>query len=110
MPYDKQEYGRAWIAVAYQNNRYARRGFPPSQNTLTTRQWLDLQIRDGFRCRYCQKYCEPPVDYLQIDHVIPLSRGGANTIENIVPACRACNRSKGTGDAPVVPNFQTDRI
>ena len=30
-----------------------------------------------------------------IDHVVPISKGGAHSIENIVPACQPCNSSKG---------------
>lgn len=41
------------------------------------------------RCAYCGR--ELP---LSMDHVVPLSRGGSNIIENIVPACKSCNSSK----------------
>ena len=43
------------------------------------------------RCVYCHK--ELP---LTADHMIPLSKGGSDSIENIVPACQSCNSSKGT--------------
>jgi 5-methylcytosine-specific restriction endonuclease McrA len=33
---------------------------------------------------------------IEIDHRIPLTRGGSNLIDNILPACRRCNRRKGT--------------
>lgn len=36
---------------------------------------------------------------LTADRVIPLSRGGSNFIENIVPACGSCNSRKGTRTA-----------
>lgn len=41
-------------------------------------------------------YCKAPVgDAYQVDHVVPLSRGGSNGPENIVIACPFCNQSKG---------------
>lgn len=43
------------------------------------------------QCAYCGATTE-----LQVEHVIPLSRGGLHTIDNIVPACRECNYSKNT--------------
>jgi 5-methylcytosine-specific restriction endonuclease McrA len=41
-------------------------------------------------CAYC--HTAPATD---LDHVIPLSRGGKHTIGNLLPACGRCNRSKG---------------
>ncbi len=29
-----------------------------------------------------------------MDHILPLSRGGSHSIDNVVPACHTCNRSK----------------
>ena len=45
-------------------------------------------LRDGGRCQYCGDKAE------SIDHVIPRSRGGAHTWENVVAACERCNSSK----------------
>ena len=110
MPYNRRDYGWAYNTVKLQKARAVRLGLRLAQNTLTARQWLDCLIAQGWRCAYCGKPHEEHVEELTIDHVLPLKRGGANTSENIVPACRACNRAKGTGDTPVRPNFQTDRI
>lgn len=44
--------------------------------------------RDGHRCQYCGATAE------NIDHVIPRSRGGTHTWENVVAACRPCNTRK----------------
>ena len=44
--------------------------------------------RDGFRCQYCNKPAE------SIDHVVPRSRGGPHTWDNVVAACHGCNRAK----------------
>jgi 5-methylcytosine-specific restriction endonuclease McrA len=44
--------------------------------------------RDGHRCQYCSRGAE------NIDHVLPRSRGGAHTWDNVVASCRACNSRK----------------
>ena len=55
--------------------------------------WLRLVKRFQWRCAYCG---EPPLDAapLQPDHVVPLSRGGAHSEGNILPACPRCNKIK----------------
>ncbi|MBI4729371.1 MAG: HNH endonuclease [Acidobacteria bacterium] len=45
-------------------------------------------VRDSFKCQYCGAAAE------NVDHVIPRSRGGAHTWENVVAACRPCNARK----------------
>ncbi len=44
--------------------------------------------RDGYRCQYCGAAAE------NIDHVVPRSRGGTHTWDNVVAACRRCNTGK----------------
>jgi 5-methylcytosine-specific restriction endonuclease McrA len=44
--------------------------------------------RDGHRCQYCDGPAE------SIDHVVPRSRGGGHTWDNVVAACRPCNVRK----------------
>lgn len=48
-----------------------------------------VMARDGGLCRYCDQ----PGDTL--DHVLPVSRGGGNSPENLVVACKPCNLRKG---------------
>jgi hypothetical protein len=50
--------------------------------------------RDGFTCRYCKRKSEGDPLPLEIDHLIPVSKGGSNDIQNLVTACRDCNRGK----------------
>ncbi|MDT9545773.1 MAG: HNH endonuclease [Chlorobium sp.] len=47
--------------------------------------------RDAFQCQYCGKTDAP----LTIDHIIPRSRGGEDSWENLITACRRCNSKKG---------------
>jgi 5-methylcytosine-specific restriction endonuclease McrA len=49
--------------------------------------------RDGHRCQYCGQ--SRPSRELNVDHVVPLSRGGPSTWENVVCCCVPCNRRKG---------------
>jgi len=49
--------------------------------------------RDQNKCQYCAKEEESKV--LTIDHVLPRSKGGKNTWENLVAACKKCNQKKG---------------
>lgn len=53
----------------------------------------NVMLRDGFQCQYCGG--RPGLTGLNIDHVTPKSRGGSNTWDNLVTACRACNVQKG---------------
>ncbi len=50
--------------------------------------------RDNNQCQYCANYF--PSDKLTMDHVLPKSRGGKNTWENLVAACMKCNQKKGS--------------
>jgi 5-methylcytosine-specific restriction endonuclease McrA len=65
--------------------------------TLTTAEWRTIKAAYGHRCVYCRKKFKR----LTLDHVIPISKGGPHTKENVVPACRRCNSRKYTGPAPV---------
>ena len=60
------------------------------------RVWQLLRLivfeRDGWTCVYCGKRTWE----LTCDHVVPVSRGGSSTLENLVTACLACNLAKAT--------------
>lgn len=43
---------------------------------------------------YCCAYCNTRPDRLDADHVVPLSRGGSNTMTNLLPSCLLCNSDK----------------
>lgn len=50
-----------------------------------------VKKRDKCICQYCGRFDEKG----EVDHVLPLSRGGTDAFTNLVWACRPCNRSKG---------------
>ena len=53
----------------------------------------NVLARDGHICQYCGRHF--PTHLLSIDHVLPRSRSGETTWENVVCACLACNIRKG---------------
>lgn len=69
-------------------SKYRRRAFEAT-GRISERDWSRLVARYESRCAYCGKKCK-----VTLDHVVPLSRGGANTIGNALPACKSCNSSK----------------
>jgi len=52
---------------------------------------LEVFMRDGYACQYCGRETRD----LTLDHVVPRSQGGVHSWENVVSACRLCNRRKG---------------
>jgi len=53
----------------------------------------NIFARDGNRCQFCGKRF--PTSELSLDHVVPRSRGGGMTWENVVCSCVRCNVKKG---------------
>ncbi|MCZ2142637.1 MAG: HNH endonuclease [Ignavibacteriales bacterium] len=61
----------------------------PYRQVILTRK--NILRRDSHRCAYCGKSNIP----LTIDHIIPRSKGGENSWENLISACPKCNSKKG---------------
>jgi hypothetical protein len=85
-------YAGEMVATQVRHLRAARRRkrrMALGQHDLNPEQWTALQIAWG-GCAYCGAIDKP----LQRDCVLPISRGGRYTLDNVVPVCAACNRSK----------------
>jgi len=53
---------------------------------------FDVLSKFNFKCSYCG--VDAVKSALEIDHIIPISRGGSNDFINLVTACKSCNRGK----------------
>ncbi len=56
----------------------------------------NILLRDSYQCQYCGKTDLP----LTIDHMLPRSRGGDNSWENLITACPRCNSKKRKPNPP----------
>lgn len=80
-------YQREAKAVKRHNERAVTAG---CEATLTISQWLETLERYNWSCAYCG---DP---YAELEHEIPIVRGGGTTAINCVPSCRPCNRTKSS--------------
>ncbi len=116
---ENPEIVRAWNRKAYLKNRdsilarvkkYSKENPQVATNTAHKRRaaimrtdvgdmdeilkWMQLvKSKPDFICQYCK--LEFPTAKLHFDHVVPLSRGGAHSKENLCASCSGCNHSKG---------------
>jgi hypothetical protein len=74
-----------WVIVGW-HRLYGVGGRPHVPDVVR----LELWLRDGWSCRNCDARCGD----LQVDHIIPLSRGGSEDLDNFQWLCGWCNRAK----------------
>lgn len=71
-------------------------------STLTTEQWEEIKKDFNNQCAYCgmteEEHIKEWKEQLHQEHFIPLTSGGEYTHNNIIPACKSCNGSKGNKD------------
>lgn len=79
---------------------------PHKERLVSHKMRYQVLMRDRFRCRSCGR--SPATDLnveLNVDHIIPFSKGGETTFENLQTLCKECNIGKGalvsTADFPL---------
>ena len=93
-----REQERLKAAKAYDNNTERYRAY--SRNRYALKWSVGTHTAEDVTRQYekqqgCCFWCSEPVNQLyQVDHVIPISRGGSNSPDNLVIACPSCNRHK----------------
>lgn len=68
-------------------HRFQKQGSP---SPLSSNEWLEILEYFNHSCAYCLVSSVP----MTMDHLMPLSKGGHHSKDNVVPACRSCNCSK----------------
>jgi hypothetical protein len=62
------------------------------RQAISKRMRFEIFKRDSFTCQYCGK--QSPDVVLHVDHIMPVSKGGKNTLINLITSCIDCNQGK----------------
>jgi 5-methylcytosine-specific restriction endonuclease McrA len=63
-----------------------------TRKKMSTRDRFMVFNRDSFQCQYCGR--RAPDVFLEVDHIIPISKMGLDSIENMITSCSSCNHGK----------------
>lgn len=94
-PQDQTPHGRLKDRLKKSKRAAMKHG---AEATLTLEEWLDVCKRYDYRCAYCGRRMP-----LEQDHVVAITKNGPHTKDNVVPACKHCNSSKGNRSSLPVP-------
>ena len=83
--------------VGYLGDRVSFRRSVAGQRALMTKELRHkIKVRDDFTCQECgNSLRKEPNLLLEIDHILPLSKGGITSEDNLQTLCWRCNRAKG---------------
>lgn len=80
-------------ALHWQSHLYTRQLYMTTKRkAISKRMRFEVLKRDAFTCQYCGK--QPPDTILHMDHIKPVSKGGKNSLLNLVTSCVDCNLGK----------------
>ena len=99
--------------IKFLSDNIKRKESIQGQRDLMTQQLRKrIKERDNYTCRYCHNsISKEPNLLLEIDHIIPLSKGGKTEERNLQTLCWKCNRSKGNKiiqNIEIEEQFQND--
>lgn len=88
------EFCRQFDAAVRGEPVYLSKFVRPWHGRPNAQEWTKLRravfVRDDFTCTYCGERARR----LECDHIVAVSRGGSNDMDNLTTACRPCNRAK----------------
>ena len=85
----KKRHPIRWKRMQQKRLRLRRARLRGLTEHFTQQQWLALKKNFNYRCAHCRRRTK-----LTVDHIIPLSKNGVDTIDNIQPLCKSCNTRK----------------
>jgi len=80
---------RGRVQWVYKDTKYKR-------TKLNTKLRYSVLQRDGFACVLCGNTAQHAL--LEVDHILPVCRGGLSTLENLRTLCHLCNKGKQIND------------
>jgi hypothetical protein len=79
-----------------------------SRKPISKKLRFEIFKRDNFTCQYFGS--KTPNVILEVDHVLPISKGGNNSIDNLITSCFDCNRGKGAIELFSIPLSLEEKI
>lgn len=81
-----------WESILRKTQNKSNKTFAQEQRAFVTPKIrFEVLKRDNFTCQYCGAHGEGVV--LEVDHIIPISKGGTSDMGNLITACFDCNRA-----------------
>lgn len=90
---EQEEKANRWQTANQVKYNQARSAAQAERSKVTPGLRYDILRRDGFRCVLCGRSAKDGVE-LEVDHIIPISKGGRSVPENLRTLCKDCNRGK----------------
>lgn len=106
--YETSPHGREVSREGSKRRRARVRGATMTPNVLTPEQWTLLLERFCYSCAWCGTTFSDR-NRPEQDHLVPVSKGGQHTVENIVPACKSCNARWGNKPKPQLSSMTSFR-
>jgi 5-methylcytosine-specific restriction endonuclease McrA len=90
----RKKYAKTEKGIMSSRNARHRRRAAVANGNVSTNDLVALKKKAKGRCYYCGEKCKS----LTLDHIVPISKGGRHSLDNLVMSCQPCNRNKSDRD------------